>query len=117
MTPYGITPRQRDIYLAPVPYSDSEQEKLRPFLVLSSSIQNASGLDVIGMAITSRLDSSLPGVIVQPDCLERGQLPRPSKILPVRIFTQNPMRLVKLYGRLKAEPFRTAVEMLLEIIS
>ena len=55
-------PNQGEVYLAPFPFSDEPVEKKRPVLIISNSVFNAQGSDVIVMAMTSNLDDPLPGV-------------------------------------------------------
>lgn len=49
-----MTPKQRDIVLVPLPFTDLTSVKRRPVLVLSNDSHNRRGQDVVVSAITSR---------------------------------------------------------------
>jgi mRNA-degrading endonuclease toxin of MazEF toxin-antitoxin module len=109
-------PRQRDIYLAPFPYSDVDAEKRRPVLVISNSIHNAGGSDLIVMAITSNLSAANNGIDISTDLLDEGSLPVASRILPLKIYAIAQSRLEKYVGRLNPDPFGLAIQALNEAI-
>ena len=75
---------------------------------------NASGADVIVMAITSNLDVKLAGVKIDETSTEVGSIPAPSLILPCKVYSVAQSRIGKFFCRLKMEPFQRSVEMLQE---
>lgn len=103
-----MTPRQRDIVLIPVPFSDLSSTKHRPALVLSKTSLNRQSSDVVVAAITSNVVSFGIGVIIDAPDLEAGLLPRRSLIKADKIYTLSNTIIVKRYGRLK-EPVFEAV--------
>src|ERR1051325_8405337 len=105
----GTAPRQRDVYQGPVPFADKDIEKVRPVLILTSTISNAHWKDVLVMAVTSKTETLLPGVVIDSTSFEHGGLPFTSKLIPLRIFSLSPSRLGRYLGRLKAEPFERAL--------
>jgi mRNA interferase MazF len=58
-----MTPRQGDIVLVPVPFTDLSSRKRRPVVVLSANAYNDAAPDVIVVAMTSN-----PG----PACVASG---------------------------------------------
>lgn len=54
-----MRPRQGDIVLIPVPFTDLSSRKRRPVIVVSSDAYNALGSDMIVVAMTSN-PSSIP---------------------------------------------------------
>src|SRR3989338_5181466 len=74
--------KQRDIFIVPFPFSNHQEKKRRPALVLSSASFNHSSDDVIVCAITSNIDKHLYGVRVTSADLEEGFFPRESIIKP-----------------------------------
>jgi mRNA-degrading endonuclease toxin of MazEF toxin-antitoxin module len=105
-------PNQREILLAPFPFSDEDAEKQRPVLVISNSVFNAGAEDVIVMAITSNLTTPLPGINIQTSYVEHGKLPRVSRILPAKVYSVAQSRIRKFVCRLAPEPFAAALAML-----
>ncbi len=57
-------PRQRDIVLIPVPFTDLSSFKRRPVLILSSDAYCQSSPDMLVAAITSNLSTIMPGVVI-----------------------------------------------------
>ena len=101
--------RQRDICLMPFPFSEGDAEKRRPVLVITSSVFNATGADIIVMAITSRLDNPYPCVYIDETCLDSGRLPAPSLVLPHKVFTISQKLVEGTVGRLNREHFEKAL--------
>jgi mRNA-degrading endonuclease toxin of MazEF toxin-antitoxin module len=114
MTPSGTMPNQRDVFLAPFPFSDEETEKQRPVLIISSSVNNASGADVIVMAITSNLGANSTGIRIDAGSCETGTLPAPSLILPLKVYSVAQERIGRFYCRVANAPFNQAIEALLQ---
>lgn len=110
-------PRQRDIFLAPFPFSDEATEKQRPILIISNSVFNAAGSDVIAMAITSNLNAATTGIDIGLDSVEDGALPAPSRILPLKVYSISQDRLGRYYCRLASPPFRLAIDKLVEALA
>ena len=98
-----MTPKQRDIVLIPVPYTDLSSTKRRPVLVLSSDTHNSVSADIVVAAITSNLAASSTGVLIDAGDMETGTLPKQSMVLPGKIYTLSKSIIVKHYGRLKPE--------------
>ncbi len=105
-----MTPKQRDILLIPVPFTDLSSAKRRPVLVLSSDAHNNTSADVIVAAITSNLGGT--GVIIDSEDMEVGTLPRQSRVLPGKIYTLSKGIIVKHYGRLNTERSQQVVDAL-----
>ena len=109
-------PNQREIFLAPFPFSDQDAEKKRPVLVISNSVFNARGDDVIVMAITSNLASPLQGIDIDASHADKGRLPRASRVLPTKVYSVAQSRIDKFICRLRLEPFNAAIAMLEEVL-
>jgi mRNA interferase MazF len=112
----GTTPRQREVWLAPAPFTDQDASKLRPVLVISTSISNARWADGLVMAITSKTDSPLPGLVLTVTDFEHGALPVESKLIALRVFSIRHDRLVRCFGRLRQSTFAKAIALLQEHI-
>lgn len=62
---FGTMLKQRDIVLIPVPFTDLTANKRRPVLVLSSTEFNATEEDIIVAAITSNLERTTRGRVIE----------------------------------------------------
>ncbi|WP_204103475.1 MULTISPECIES: type II toxin-antitoxin system PemK/MazF family toxin [Spirulina sp. CCY15215] len=89
-----------DVILVPFPFTDQTTIKKRPAIVISSDMYNQIHIDLIAMAITSQLKSTLIlGEIVVNDWSAAGLL-KPSIIKPVVMTVEKGLILRKL-GKLE----------------
>jgi mRNA interferase MazF len=94
-----------EIVVLPFPYTDLSSSKLRPALVISDAEFNEAGPDVVVCAITSRLRNSSQSVLIGQEDLERGALPRPSRVKVANVVTIDKTIVRKRVARLKPAPF------------
>ncbi|MEZ5336726.1 MAG: type II toxin-antitoxin system PemK/MazF family toxin [bacterium] len=113
----GTMPRQRDICLAPFPFSDEDSEKKRPVLVISNSVFNSAHADVLVMAITSNMMASMDGIAIDSSDMDQGSLKVRSLILPCKIYALSSSRIERVVCWLGRQKFLQALEILLESIS
>ena len=111
-----MTPKQRDILLIPVPFTDLQAVKRRPVLVLSNDSCNRSKEDVVVAAITSNVHDNPYGIIVKPVDIQEGILKRVSQVRADKIYTLNKQIILKRFGRLKDEKYRIVVEAIRKLI-
>ncbi|MBI3922814.1 MAG: type II toxin-antitoxin system PemK/MazF family toxin [Armatimonadetes bacterium] len=100
-----MTPKQRDIVLIPVPFTDLSSNKRRPILVLSTSAHNRRSPDIIVAAITSNLSQRGVGVDITTADLDEGTLAVDSHVRADKIYTLSKSIIVKRFGRLQASTF------------
>ena len=111
-----MTPKQRDIVLVPVPFTDLTATKRRPVLVLSKTAHNRKARDVVVAAITSNLTVGGGGMVITAADLAEGMLPADSLVKVDKIYTLSKSIIVKRYGRLNEASFQkvlTALDALL----
>ncbi len=102
-------PKQRDIVLIPVPYSDLSTIKRRPVLILSSDPQNRRSPDMLVAAITSNLTTGLTGVIVDTADMDTGTLPQRSLIRADKVYSLRQSDIIKSYGALSQGTFENVL--------
>ena len=107
---------QRDVVLIPFPYSDLEQAKRRPALIISTNDYNENNEDVICCAITSNPRNYQGSVIINNNDFERGFLQYDSRVRPSKVFTLQQDRVTKVLARLNPEKSRTVVNELQQFI-
>ncbi|MEO8168884.1 MAG: type II toxin-antitoxin system PemK/MazF family toxin [bacterium] len=98
-----MMPRQGEILLLPVPFTDLQAVKRRPVLVLSNDRYNTSKNDILVAAITSNVTDDDIGILIQPSDLQEGELRRTSLIRFDKLYCLNQKNIVKRFGRLKKE--------------
>ncbi len=94
-----MTPKQGDIVLIPVPFTDLSSQKRRPVVVISSDGYNKRSLDVVTVAMTSNPSITPFGFQIDSRDLVEGVLNRPGTIRADKIFTLSQTIIVKKFGR------------------
>jgi mRNA interferase MazF len=98
----GTTPEAGEIVLVPFPFTDLSAQKSRPALVLTTSAYNAGGRDLMVCGITSNLANAAHSVLLSQADMERGTLPKPSRVKVDKVVTLQQSIVRKRIGRVKA---------------
>ncbi len=109
-------PRQGEIYLVPIPFSDLSAVKRRPVLIISHDAYNQSHPDCLVMAITSRIDPRNPYGVIFTDRDVAGVLPKESQIRADKVYSLHQRILIKRFGSLAPEKQRAALTILRELV-
>ena len=83
----GIVFKQGEVAIVPFPFTDLSSVKQRPILVLSNDKYNERSEDVITCGITSNLKDVPHSVLISNKELEKGEIPKMSRIKVDKIFT------------------------------
>ena len=110
-------PKQGEILLIPIPYTDLQAVKRRPVLVLSNDHYNSSRNDILVASITSNLINNEFGIVLESADLEEGTLARTSMIRFDKLYCLNQRIIVKKFGRLKREKYIAVTNKIREFIS
>jgi len=94
-----MLPRQGDIVLIPVPFTDLTSRKRRPVIVISSDHYNTSGPDMVVVAMTSNPVLASWSFRIESADLVDGQLNRPGTVRVDRIYTLAQNLAVVRFGR------------------
>jgi mRNA interferase MazF len=104
-----------DVILVPFPFTDGTSSKKRPAIVISSDSYDRSKPDVILIAVTSQVNTSLQfGEALVIDWSVAGLL-KPSVIKPV-IATVEKNLVIRKLGKLQAPDLETLENILQQII-
>ena len=112
-----IRMEQKDIVWISIPYSNLEEEKIRPALIISNTSYNAKNQDVIICAITSSLEKKPYSVLVSQKDMSEGELPIPSKIKVDKIMQIEKVKIRKKFARINNETFDLVVKEITKLIS
>lgn len=82
-----MRPRQGDIVLIPVPFTDLSSRKRRPVIVVSSDTYNDVCPDMIVVAMTSNPAQTRWSFRIESSDLHDGRLNRPGTVRVDRIYT------------------------------
>ena len=88
-----------DIVLAPFPFADSSDDKLRPVLVVAD-VHESGERDWIVCEITSSGVTRPATIALEPEDLASGRIVRRSAIRPNRLSTINEARFGRIVARL-----------------
>ena len=93
-------PKQGDIVLIPIPFTELSSRKRRPVVVISNDSYNRRTMDIVVVAMTSNpadVPHSLP--ITSSD-LTQGNLNRPGRVRVDKIYTLSQSIVLKTFGRI-----------------
>ncbi len=114
----GITIRQQDIFLVPIPFSDLRAVKKRPVLIISNNFYHREQDDCLVMAITSQIVSGQSySIVIEKLDLEDGLLPKKSQIRADKVYSVHQNILVRYFGRLSLKKYEEATRKLYQLIS
>lgn len=97
----GTTPKQGDIVLIPIPFTDLSTRKRRPVIVISNDDYNHRTADVVVVALTSNPTPTDYSFMITSSDLARGKLNRPGKVRVDKIYTLAKSIIVKTFGQVK----------------
>src|ERR1700686_3697758 len=86
MTKTGTMPKQGDIPLIPIPFSDLSSQKRRPVIVILNDQYNGKTGDVVVVAMTSNPQVTDYSFSIPSSDLVRGALNRPGKVRVDKIY-------------------------------
>jgi mRNA interferase MazF len=96
-------PKQGDILLIPIPFTDLSSQKRRPVIVVSNDTYNRRMADIIVVAMTSNPAEVDYSFTITSSDLEQGKLNRPGKVRVDKIYTLSQAIVVKTFGRVNSE--------------
>ncbi|HFQ93898.1 MAG TPA: type II toxin-antitoxin system PemK/MazF family toxin [Anaerolineae bacterium] len=105
-------PKQGDILLVPVPFTDLSSQKRRPVIVVSNNRYNRQTSDIVVVAMTSRPLKTEYGFTIANKELKEGSLNRPGQIRVDKIYTLSQSIVVKTFGRVNADTLNRIQELL-----
>jgi mRNA interferase MazF len=92
-------PRQGDVVLVPVPFTDLSSARRRPVIVVSNDTYNANSGDMVVVAMTSNPAAVPHSFTITSGDLASGTLNRPGKVRVDKIYTLSQNIVVKTFGR------------------
>lgn len=95
-------PRQGDIVLIPIPFTDLSSQKRRPVIVVSNDAYNRKTMDIVVVAMTSNPAAADYSFTITSSNLEQGRLNRPGKVRVDKIYTLSQSIVVKTFGRVNS---------------
>jgi mRNA interferase MazF len=92
-------PKQGDILLIPIPFTDLSSQKRRPVIVISNDQYNRKTSDIIVVAMTSNPQATEYSLSITSSDLVEGALNRPGKIRVDKIYALSQTIVAKTFGQ------------------
>ncbi|CAG0944468.1 hypothetical protein ANRL1_01770 [Anaerolineae bacterium] len=96
-------PKQGEIVLIPIPFTDLSSQKRRPVVIVSNDAYNGKNADIVVVAMTSNPALVDYSFTITSSDLEQGKLNRPSKIRVDKIYTLSQSIIVKTFGQVNTK--------------
>jgi mRNA interferase MazF len=78
--------QQKEIVLLPYPFSNLNERKFRPAVVISNNTFNKISNDCLAIPLTSVIKNEPYSILINESDLERGRLIKPSRVRVDKIF-------------------------------
>jgi mRNA interferase MazF len=91
-------PKQGDILLIPIPFTDLSSHKRRPVIVISNDTYKQSSADMVVVAMTSTPATNPYSFTLTSQSLSQGTLNRPGTVRVDKIYTLDQSLTVKTFG-------------------
>ena len=92
-------PKQGDLVLIPIPFTDLSSQKRRPVIVISNDEYHRTSADVVVVAMTSNPTVTRYSFTITSADLMAGSLNRPGTVRVDKIYTLAGSLIVKTFGR------------------
>jgi mRNA interferase MazF len=110
-------PKQGDILLILVPFTDLSSGKKRPVIVISNSAHNRKSKDIVVVAMTSNPAAADYSFTLTQADMAQGKLNRPGKVRIDRVFTLSQSDIIKTFGRVKPTVLNRIRVLMQELLS
>jgi len=110
-------PKQADIVLVNVPFSDLQSSKKRPVLIISNDNYNNKQNDIIVAAITSNLTSKDYAVEFDDNDMNQGTIQHKSCVRADKVYTLDKKLIVKTFGTVSDDILTRTTQMVGKVIA
>ena len=97
--------KQQDLIWVKLPFSNLEEGKVRPAVIVSNNSYNNQGQDVIVCAVTSKLDEKRFSIAIDNASLSTGNIPLKSRIRADKIMQIEKNLIIKSFAHLNDKAF------------
>lgn len=94
-----MQPKQGDIVLIPVPFTNLSSQKQRPVIVVSNDQYNQSSPDMVVVAMTSNPTAAPFSFTITSTDIIQGKLNRPGTVRVDKIYTLDQQLTRRIFGR------------------
>ncbi len=109
-------PKQGEIVLIPVPFTNLASNKRRPVIIISNNEYNQTGVDMVVVAMTSTPGSGPYSFTVTNTDLIQGTLNHPGTVRVDKIYTLDQSLIVRTFGQVNTKTL-TRIQTILRILT
>ena len=107
---------QKELILISYPFSDLQNKKVRPALVLSNDLFNKKSDDCILVPLTSVIKDEPYSILINQDSLDEGKLIKISRIRVDKIFSIDKNLIQMKIGRINKSAFEKVKKEFLSLV-
>jgi CDP-6-deoxy-D-xylo-4-hexulose-3-dehydrase len=104
-----------ELYICKVPYSDKQDAKIRPVVIISNPNSKGDFLALVGSSKTHQWEDEFNKVIINTSNLAFGELYKDTVIICSKMVTMNPSFLAKKIGLLDKETLEKILRLIFKI--
>ena len=108
--------KQQDIVWVRLPFSNFEDSKIRPAVIVSNNEYNKNSQDVLVSAITSNLEERLYSSLIDTKNLSQGKLPLKSRIRADKIIQVEKNLIINAFAKLDNKTFDLLIKEILKLV-
>ena len=108
--------KQQELVWVKLQFSNLEESKVRPAVVMSNDNYNRSNNDVVVCAVTSNLDPKPYSVIIGQESLSNGKLPIKSRIRADKILQVEKSLVIASFATITDASFDSVVAELVKLV-
>jgi mRNA interferase MazF len=98
-----MMPKQGEIVLIPVPFTNLSSEKRRPVIIISNDEYNQMTADMVVVAMTSTPSVGQYNFTITSADLTQGKLNRPGTVRVDKIYTLDQSLIVRTFGQVNSQ--------------
>ena len=108
--------KQMDLVWVKLPFSNLEDSKFRPAVIVSNNGYNSQSQDVVVCAVTSNLDAKRYSILLGQENLSVGNLPIKSRVRADKIMQVEKGLIVRSFAALDESTFDALVAELVRLV-
>ena len=108
--------KQQDIVWVKLPFSNLEDSKIRPAVIVSNNEYNKNSQDVLVSAITSNLEERPYSLLIDTKNLSHGKLPLKSRIRADKLIQVEKNLIINAFGKLENRTFDLVIKEIIKLL-
>ena len=107
---------QQELVWVKLPFSNLQESKIRPAVVVSNNDYNSESGDVVVCAVTSNLEPKKYGIMISQESLENGKLPIRSRVRADKILQIEKSLVIRPFAKLNDKTFDVLIAEIFKLL-